>query len=91
MRIIHVSDVHFDIPFKRLSDRENLGKERRLEQREAFRNMIEFSKENDADVILIAGDLFEQEYIRESTIDYINNLFKEIPEKRIFITPGIRS
>ena len=88
MKIIHVSDVHFDIPFKRLSDRENLGKERRLEQREAFRSLIDFSKENNVDVILIAGDLFEQEYIRESTIEYLNNLFKEIPEKKIFITPG---
>lgn len=88
MKIIHVSDVHFDIPFKRLSDRESLGKERRLEQREAFRSLIDFSKENNVDVILIAGDLFEQEYIRESTIEYLNNLFKEIPEKKIFITPG---
>ena len=69
MKIIHVSDVHFDIPFKRLSDRENLGKERRLEQREAFRSLIDFSKEDNVDVILIAGDLFEQEYIRESTED----------------------
>lgn len=88
MKIIHVSDVHFDIPFKTLSDREGLGTERRLDQRKAFKKMIEFSKENDIDIILIAGDLFEQEYIKESTIKYINNLFKEIPKTKIFITPG---
>lgn len=88
MKIIHVSDVHFDIPFKTLSDREGLGTERRLDQRKAFKKMIEFSKENNIDIILIAGDLFEQEYIKESTIKYINNLFKEIPKTKIFITPG---
>lgn len=88
MKIIHLADVHLDKPFKTLSDRETLGAQRRLEQRETFKNTIEFAKENKVDIILIAGDLFEQEYIRESTIDFINNLFKGIPEIKIFITPG---
>ena len=36
MKFIHVADIHFDIPFKTLSDRADLGVERRLEQRKAF-------------------------------------------------------
>ena len=38
--------------------------------------------------MFIAGDLYEHNYIRQTTIEYINSLFKEIPKTKIFITPG---
>ena len=37
---------------------------------------------------MISGDLNENEYIRESSIEYLNNLFKEIPNTKIYIAPG---
>lgn len=37
MRFIHMADMHFDSPFTVLSNWENLGDLRRLEQREAFK------------------------------------------------------
>ena len=88
MKFVHIADMHFDMPFKMLSDRANLGEIRRLDQRKAFKKMIEFIKENQIPYLFIAGDLYDNEYIRESTIDYINNLFKEIPQTKIYITPG---
>lgn len=88
MKFIHVADIHFDIPFKTLSDRADLGVERRLEQRKAFKKMIDFAQENQVDCIFISGDLYEQEYVKSTTIEYINSLFKEIPKIKIFITPG---
>ena len=88
MKFIHMADVHFDAPFKTITDRAELGELRRLEQREAFKNVIEFIKENKVDYLFISGDLYEQEYIKKSTIIYINNLFKEIKDTKIFITPG---
>ena len=88
MKFVHIADIHFDIPFKTISDRANLGTERRLEQREALKKVIEFIKENKIEYLFISGDLYEQEYIRESTIKYINQLFEEIPDTKIYITPG---
>ena len=85
MKFIHVADIHFDIPFKTLSDRADLGVERRLEQRKAFKKMIDFAQENQVDCIFIAGDLYEQEYVKSTTIEYINSLFKEIPHIKIYI------
>ena len=32
--------------------------------------------------------LYEHNYIRKSTIEYINDLFKQISQTKIFITPG---
>ena len=65
-----------------------MGIERRLDQRRAFKKVIEFVKNNNVDFLFITGDLYEQEYIKQSTIDYINNLFKEIIDTRVLIVPG---
>ena len=88
MRFIHLADVHFDSPFKTISDRAELGQTRRLEQRAAFKKAIDFIKNNNIEYLFISGDLYEQEYIKKSTIDYINDLFLEIPDTKIYIAPG---
>lgn len=88
MKFIHIADMHFDSPFVNLSDKDSLGDLRRLDQRKAFKKVIEYIKENDIKFLFISGDLYEQKYIKKSTIEYINNLFKEIPETKIFIAPG---
>ena len=88
MKFVHIADIHLDSPFKTISDRADLGTKRRLEQREALKKVINYIKENNIEYLFISGDLYEQEYIRESTIKYINNLFKEIPQTKIYIAPG---
>lgn len=88
MKFVHIADIHFDSPFVNLSDREKLGDLKRLEQRKVFKKVIEFIKENKIEFLFIAGDLYEHKYIKQTTIEYINKLFKEIPETKVFITPG---
>ena len=88
MKFVHIADMHFDSPFTLLSNRAELGEIRRVDQRKAFKKVIEYIKENKIPYLFISGDLYEQEYIRQTTIEYINNLFKEIIETKIFITPG---
>ena len=88
MKFVHIADMHFDSPFVTLVDKGNFGDKRRIEQRIVFRKVIEYIKQNNIDFLFISGDLYEQQYIRKSTIDYINNLFKEINNTKIFISPG---
>ncbi len=88
MRFIHMADMHFDSPFTVLATKKGLGNKRRLEQREVFKRTINYIKEENIPFLFISGDLYEHKYIRESTIEYINNLFKEIPNTQIFIAPG---
>lgn len=88
MKFIHLADMHFDGAFTVLNNRNKLGEKRRLEQREAFKKVINYIKENNIEYLFIAGDLYENEYIKKTTIEYINNLFKEIPNTKIYITPG---
>ena len=88
MKFIHIADMHFDSPFVNLSEKELLGDKRRLEQRKIFKKIIEYIKQEKIDNLFISGDLYEHKYIKQSTIEYINNLFKEIPETQIYIAPG---
>lgn len=88
MKFIHIADMHFDNAFINLSDKDNLGDLRRLEQRKIFKKVIEYIKENNIEYLFISGDLYENKYVKKSTIEYINNLFKEIPETKVFIAPG---
>lgn len=88
MKFVHIADMHFDTPFTLLSDRANLGEVRRLDQRKAFKKMIEYININEIPYLFIAGDLYDHEYVRQSTIDFINDCFKQIPNTLIYITPG---
>ena len=88
MKFVHIADMHFDSPFVNLFDKETLGDLKRLEQRKVLKKIIDYIKENKIKYLFISGDLYEHQYIRKSTIEYINNLFKEIPETKIFISPG---
>ena len=88
MKFVHIADMHFDSPFIALSDKGNLGEQRRIEQRKVFKKVIDYIKENKVEYLFISGDLYEHQHIRKTTIEYINNLFKEIPNTKIFISPG---
>ena len=88
MRFVHVADMHFDAPFTSLNTRENLGEKRRLEQRNAFKKMIDYIKENNVEYLFISGDLYEHEYVKRSTIEFISKCFSEIENTKIFISPG---
>ena len=88
MKFIHIADLHLDAPFVVLNSRTNIGQIRRMEQRDALRKIINYIKENSIPYLFISGDLYENEHIRESTIEYINSLFRQIPDTKIFIAPG---
>ena len=88
MKFVHLADLHLDAKFDSLSSIDGLPQKRRLEQRKALKDVVEYIKENDIKLFLISGDLYEQNYIRKSSIEYVNKLVEEIPDTQIFIAPG---
>ena len=88
MKFVHIADMHFDSPFVNLSEKDIMGDLRRLEQRKVFKKIIEYIKEKNIKYFFISGDLYEHKYIKQSTIEYVNKLFEEIPETNIYIAPG---
>lgn len=88
MKFVHTADMHFDTQFDTLSNSGNLSEIRRFEQRKIMKKIIDYCIENNVELLLISGDLYEHKFIRKSSIVYINELFKKIPNTKIFISPG---
>lgn len=88
VKFVHIADVHFDSPFEYLSQTGHLGDVRRLEQRNIFRKIIDYIQEHEIDYLLIAGDLYEHQYVRKTTMEYVRDLLTEIVDTEVFIVPG---
>ena len=88
MKFVHIADTHFDMPFVQLKGKKSLIKKKQIEQRFAFSKVIDYIKENKIELLFFAGDLFEQKSVEEDTIHFLISSFKEIPNTKIYITPG---
>ena len=83
VRFLHISDCHLESHFSDLPpDKAAL---RREEQLLTFKNILD--KFSDADVVLMAGDLFDGE-CSEYTVIYLCKLFSEHSESHFFICGG---
>ena len=59
MKIIHCSDLHLDSKMEANLNKEK-ARQRKNEVLLSFQNMINFAKENNVKIIIIAGDLFDK-------------------------------
>ncbi|MBB6630961.1 metallophosphoesterase family protein [Clostridium algidicarnis] len=86
IKILHCSDLHFDTPFSELD--KDFAEKRREDLRETFGNIVNLAKKEEVDVLLICGDLFDNQRVMRTTLDYIRRKLEEIPEISVFIAPG---
>lgn len=86
IRILHCADLHFDTPFKELSEKLSfLSKEELLE---VFNNIIEICKQKTVDILLLSGDIFDNYTVNKKTLFYLRKKIEEIKHIRVFIAPG---
>ena len=85
IKIIHTGDVHLDSPFSGLDVKH--AEIRKNELRAAFTAMMSYAKKNAVDIILIAGDLFDSEYVTRETVALIVREARMCPAE-IFIAAG---
>ncbi|MCQ4795387.1 metallophosphoesterase family protein [Anaerofustis stercorihominis] len=88
MKFIHTADLHLGSSFLSSSFDKNTAKERREDLFKAFNKLIAACKKREADLLLIAGDLFEDELVRASDVNRIIDGFKMIPEVKVVIAAG---
>jgi exonuclease SbcD len=70
VRILHTSDVQLDAPFHFLGDK---GQQHRRQLRETFRRIVDVAIEKEFDLLLIAGDLFDNNHPHQDTIDFVTS------------------
>lgn len=86
VKIIHCSDFHFDTPFKEYEN--NLAEKRKEDLREAFANIIKMARDEDVQIILISGDIFDNSTVTYETISYMKKYFEQANPIEIFISAG---
>jgi exonuclease SbcD len=88
IRFIHTSDVHLDTSFSGAGLPSRLGCRKREAIRGTFRRILQDALERQADLVLVAGDLFEHERVTPDTIEFLKQQFKALGAIPVFIAPG---
>lgn len=86
VKIVHSADFHFDTPFKEVL--ESQSKARKEELKEVFKNIIDFCNSKNVDILLMAGDIFDNYTVNRETLLFIEQCFKSISNVKVFISPG---
>jgi DNA repair protein SbcD/Mre11 len=85
VKIIHAADFHLESPFTGLSTEK--AERRREELKETFLRVIDLCIKEEAQILLLAGDLFEHEKAGKELMHFLNQGFNKIKAK-VFIAPG---
>ncbi|MBN2004214.1 MAG: metallophosphoesterase [Anaerolineae bacterium] len=84
MKLLHLSNLHFDAAFPAL------GPTRHADLRAALGRILALARERKVDAVTIAGDLYEQEYAPPDTAAFLAQQFARLAPIRVFIAPGAR-
>ncbi len=86
IKILHCADLHLDSPMSVLDVAK--AEARRRDLRAALTSLTMFIKSNAVDFLLIAGDLFDGEFVSRDTVALLCREFASIPDCRVIIAPG---
>ncbi len=85
VKILHCADLHLGI--ERLS-LDNKSKARRAEVRRTFHTIMQLAKEENIDLLLIAGDLFDTVRVSEELVTEVKKAFEELKPVQIALVSG---
>jgi len=85
LKILHSGDLHLDAAFASLDERQ--AQIRKNEMRAAFTSMMTYARMNGIDVVLMAGDVFDSQYVTRETATLLAKEFEKFAGP-VFISPG---
>ncbi len=85
MKFLHTADLHLDSAFCLSSATE--GAARRERQRQILKRILKTAEDENCDMLLISGDLFDSVYVTPETKEFCIKAFSEF-KKPIIISPG---
>ncbi len=88
MRFVHIADVHIGMSFKSASFAKSFGKAKRDAIMENFKRLVDYIKDNEIDLLLIAGDFLESDYVEMKDLFDLNYLLKKIPDTHVLMMTG---
>lgn len=88
MRFVHIADIHVGMGFSTASFGVEKGKERRREIKETLLGVVAYCQRSKVDLLLIAGDLFEEAYVSISELKDINGAFSQLTQTQVLMSAG---
>ncbi len=82
---VHCADLHLGAPISYLGDR---ASSRQAEQLITFEKIIGLCRDNAADVLLIAGDLFDTPSVDKAVAERVFSLIGSIPDTVVVVSAG---
>ncbi len=86
VKFLHCSDIHLDTPVVGLTPEKSDERKRTI--RSSFMRLMEFVRTESADFVLISGDLFDVEFVTNTTAEILIREFRNAPETHFIIAPG---
>jgi len=88
LRILHTADLHLGSPFSGSGFDSDKIKERKRDLFECFDSILISAQKKKVDLLIICGDLFEEDRVKRSDINSIMRSLSEIAPIRCVILPG---
>ncbi len=88
MKFVHIADVHLGMSFKSASFGKSFGNKKRDAIKKNLKQVIEYVKANNIELLLIAGDFLEGDYIELSDLLDVKYLFESIKDTSIVMMAG---
>jgi DNA repair protein SbcD/Mre11 len=85
MKLVAFADLHLDRAFTWAPS--HVARRRRSALRSSLERILQLADDVDADAILCAGDLYEQDRFTPDTTAFLQQMFAET-HRRVFIAPG---
>lgn len=88
IKVLHIADIHLGRDFNLKTDKRDESQIRKEEIWDSFEKIIEYGQDQGAELVLIAGDLYENDSISKSNLDRLAFIFSKFPGLRFYISLG---
>lgn len=88
MRIVHFADLHLDSPFAWCGASGEAARRRRQALREVLLEIVNLTREVDADALFCGGDLYEHDQVMPDTAEFLRQTFASLDPVPVYVAPG---
>ncbi len=86
IKVLHCADIHLDSPFVSKTPEQSALMRRELKK--SFLSLINTVKNENIDVVIMAGDIFDNSYVSADTAQFFKDAVSEVPNVKFVISPG---